>query len=208
MNDTHVPMSCNVPDMSHRDELLIAAKHCLQEKGYGRTTARDIVATSGTNLASIGYHYGSKDALLNLAMLDTIGDWGQKLGLALQAAPTPVGTPMDRFETIWTVIIDLFAEHRQLWLTNFEVFAQVEHIPAVRVALMSGLEQGRDGLARMFHGDIADERTAWAVGSFYQALITGLMAQWLIDPSHAPTGEDMRIALRTVVEGSRPTSLA
>ncbi len=194
--------------MSHRNELVIAAKRCLQEKGYARTTARDIVAASGTNLASIGYHFGSKDALLIHAMLEAIGDWGQKLGLALQAAPTPVGTPMDRFETIWTAIVDLFAEHRQLWLSNFEVFAQVEHMPAVRVALMSGLEQGRDGLTRMFHGEITDERQAWAVGSFYQALITGLMAQWLIDPSHAPTGEDMRIALRTVVEGSRPTSPA
>ena len=41
--------------MGHREDLLEGAKRCLYEKGYARTTARDIVAASGTNLASIGY---------------------------------------------------------------------------------------------------------------------------------------------------------
>lgn len=194
--------------MGAREELVIAAKTCLYEKGWGRTTARDIVAVSGTNLASIGYHFGSKNALLNQAMLEAIGEWGQQLGRALSVAPTPTGTPMERFETIWSIIMDLFADYRPLWLANFEVFAQVEHVPEVREALASGLEQGREGLTRMFHGEIKDERTAWAVGSFYQALITGLMAQWLIDPEHAPNGEDMRTALRVVVEGAGLTTPA
>lgn len=50
--------------MGHREDLLEGAKRCLLEKGFVRTTARDIVKESGANLASIGYHYGSKDALL------------------------------------------------------------------------------------------------------------------------------------------------
>ena len=41
-----------------------APSACLREKGYAHTTARDIVAASSTNLASIGYHYGSTKALL------------------------------------------------------------------------------------------------------------------------------------------------
>jgi AcrR family transcriptional regulator len=40
--------------------------------GYARTTARDIVAASGTNLASIGYHYGSTQALLNAAVVKSL----------------------------------------------------------------------------------------------------------------------------------------
>jgi len=50
--------------MGHKEDLLEGAQRCLLAKGFVRTTARDIVAESGTNLASIGYHYGSKDALL------------------------------------------------------------------------------------------------------------------------------------------------
>lgn len=65
--------------MGHREDLLEGAKRCLLEKGYARTTARDIVAASGTNLASIGYHYGSKGALLNLAFLKVTEEWGDVL---------------------------------------------------------------------------------------------------------------------------------
>ena len=54
--------------MGHREALLDGARRCLLERGYARTTARDLVAASGTNLASIGYHFGSKEALLNGAM--------------------------------------------------------------------------------------------------------------------------------------------
>ncbi|MGH3839469.1 MAG: TetR family transcriptional regulator, partial [Pseudonocardiaceae bacterium] len=41
--------------MGHREALLDGARRCLLERGYARTTARDLVAASGTNLASIGY---------------------------------------------------------------------------------------------------------------------------------------------------------
>lgn len=58
--------------MGHREDLLEGAKRCLLEKGFLRTTARDIVKESGTNLASIGYHYGSKDALLVQAYVSLI----------------------------------------------------------------------------------------------------------------------------------------
>ena len=77
--------------MGHREDLLAGAKKALLEKGYARTTARDIVAASGTNLGSIGYHYGSTEALMNAAMLSAIEEWGDAFGAALAAsrATTP-----------------------------------------------------------------------------------------------------------------------
>src|SRR6185437_14594009 len=63
-------------DMGHREDLLEGAKRCLLEKGYAGTTARDIVAASGANLASIGYHYGSKDALMRQAIIASSEEWG------------------------------------------------------------------------------------------------------------------------------------
>src|SRR5437588_1514213 len=54
---------------SHREQLVKGAIRCLQTKGYARTTSRHIPAASGANLASIGYHFGSKEALLNEAMI-------------------------------------------------------------------------------------------------------------------------------------------
>ena len=53
--------------MGHREQLLEAARRLLVERGSARITARDLVAESGTNLASIGYHFGSKVTRLVIA---------------------------------------------------------------------------------------------------------------------------------------------
>ena len=46
----------------------VAARRLLETRGYAHITARDLVAESGTNLGSIGYHFGSKAELLNQAI--------------------------------------------------------------------------------------------------------------------------------------------
>ena len=71
--------------VSHREDLLAGAVACLREKGYAHTTARDIVAASGTNLASIGYHYGSTKALLNAAVLQALDEFGEQMAQAMKA---------------------------------------------------------------------------------------------------------------------------
>jgi AcrR family transcriptional regulator len=47
-----------------RDRLLDAAEKLFAENGVGATSLRAITAEAGANLASIHYHFGSKDALL------------------------------------------------------------------------------------------------------------------------------------------------
>src|SRR5215218_1592676 len=98
--------------MGHREDLLAGAKRCLFERGYAHTTARDIVAASGTNLASIGYHFGSKEALLNAAMIGAIEEWGEEMERALTPDTAPAAAPLDRFEETWTRVIGSFATHR------------------------------------------------------------------------------------------------
>jgi AcrR family transcriptional regulator len=65
--------------MGNREALLAGAKRCLIEKGYARTTARDIAAASGVSLAAIGYHFGSKDALMNQAIYEFVGEWADEV---------------------------------------------------------------------------------------------------------------------------------
>ena len=188
--------------MGNREDLLAAAKRCLYERGYARTTARDIATAAGTSLAAIGYHFGSKDALLNEARIQAIAEWYDELGRALAASSEPDATPMERFEAIWTRMIELFAAHRALWSVGFEMLAQIDQTPEVRRAVADAQQQARLGLASLFHNIDAtlDEKSAWVVGSFYLALLPGVMAQWLIDPEHAPSARDLADALRTIME--------
>ena len=190
--------------MGNREALLAGAQRCLYEKGYARTTARDIASASGVSLAAIGYHFGSVEALLNAAMIQAIEEWGQEIGRALAADVeiTPNAPPLERFAAIWSRIIATFETHRQLWVATFEVLAQIERAPEVRQFLADALQQGREGLAMLFqHIDAAaDKHKAQIVGSFYQALMSGIVVQWVTDPERAPSGRDLAEALRVVTE--------
>lgn len=186
--------------MGHREELLAGAVRCLREKGYGRTTARDIVAASGTNLGSIGYHYGSTEALLNAAVMKAIGDFGDDLGRTLASAVDPTASPIERFERYWTLVLDTFTANRQVWLATFDVFAVGERVPQVRAALAEGLQDGRIGWAQLLHGidPKREPARAFAVGSIHQALLSGVLVQWLIDPQHAPTAQDLAAGMAAI----------
>ena len=191
--------------MGNREDLLAGARHCLYEKGYARTTARDIAAASGVSLAAIGYHFGSKEALLNAALMEAIEEWGDELERALAAAD-PAAEPLERFEATWTRVIESFATHRPLWMATFEVFAQIERVPQVREQLAAAMQEARRDLATLFQaiGPTVDERRVLAVGSLYHALLSGVLVQWLIDPEHAPSGRDLADALRAIVADIEP----
>ena len=73
--------------MGHREALLAGARRCLLQRGYARTTARDLVAESDTNLSSIGYHFGSKEALLNEAMQQCFDEYSEQIEQIVFADP-------------------------------------------------------------------------------------------------------------------------
>ncbi|MFP5069010.1 TetR/AcrR family transcriptional regulator [Pseudonocardia nantongensis] len=189
--------------MGHREELLDGAAQCLYEKGFGRTTARDVVSASGTNLASIGYHFGSKDALLTEALMGATTAWSEELDRAL-AEPDNIAAsdPDRRVADTWSRVIGLFSSQRRLWATHVEALAQAERLPELRTALAEAQREVREGLALTFHtlpdDPAAADRRAHVLGTVYQALLTGVMVQWLLDPDTAPTGIDIADGLREI----------
>src|ERR1700722_20726847 len=112
--------------MGHREDLLAGAVRCLREKGYARTTARDIVAASGANLGSIGYHYGSTEALLTASVLQAVDEWGTQLGQAMAAGIDPAALFPQRFEQYWTAIIESFGEYREAWRGGIHFFREAD----------------------------------------------------------------------------------
>ena len=186
--------------MSHRERLLAGARNCLYERGYTRTTARDIVAASGTNLASIGYHFGSKEALLTAALVQAFEEWGVEVDRVLRDGPQP--DLMDRLESMWTDLVRSFGIHRPLWVAGIEAFALAEHLPALREQLAESYARARPALATFVirdGGENVDDETRKAVGSFLLALMTGLTVQRLLDPAAAPSGKELAEALRLIV---------
>jgi len=185
--------------VGNREKLLEGAKECLYQKGFARTTARDLVAASGTNLASIGYHFGSKEALLTEAMLEELRRWGEELIAVLPG--TEENDPLGRLEAMWTRLVQSFTDHRGLWFATFEAFVEAERSPELHEALAAGYELARPWMATLLTGEPPDEvneRAARTIGSFLLALQAGLAAQWLLDPDNSPSGRDVAAALQEI----------
>lgn len=190
--------------MGHREDLLEGAKRCLLAKGFVRTTARDIVKESGTNLASIGYHYGSKDALLAqayVALVEEMGDAFEGDGTVDAAAPGS----LERFERVWSNIIGTMKDPGSIWRLSMEILALGDRLPEVRERLAVAQRAAGRGLIPLLMGgseeDVSDEE-ADTLGQFYVTLMTGLIAQWTFDPKSAPDGEQLTAGLRRVIEAA------
>ncbi|MFB6948415.1 TetR/AcrR family transcriptional regulator [Streptomyces niveus] len=186
--------------MGHREELMAGARRCLEERGYAHTTSRDIAAAANAPLGTINYHYGSKEALLNAAMLESIQEWGAKVQ---QSAPEPEATVGARLEAMWARIIESQVTDRPLLVAASESLTQAERSPEVRAQIARAYEGARPQLAADLHGisgteGSADAATARAVGSVHMALVAGLTQQWLIDPEHAPSAAEIAAGLRAI----------
>ncbi|RDD88274.1 TetR/AcrR family transcriptional regulator [Streptomyces parvulus] len=190
--------------MGHREDLLEGAKRCLLAKGFMRTTARDIVKESGTNLASIGYHYGSKDALLAqayVALVEAMGDAFEGDG---GLDKTPPGS-LERFERVWSNIVGTMREPGSVWRLSMEIVALGDRLPEVRDHLAAAQREAGRGLVPLLMGgreeDVSDD-TADTLGTFYVTLMTGLIAQWTFDPKSAPDGAQLAAGLRRVMQAA------
>jgi hypothetical protein len=45
------------------------------------------------------------------------------------------------------------------------------------------------------------------IGAFYQALLNGVWAQWLIDPARAPSARDLAGALQFIARAIQPADM-
>ncbi|MBO0804220.1 MAG: TetR family transcriptional regulator [Nocardiopsaceae bacterium] len=161
--------------MGNREDLLAGARRCLIERGWAHTTVRDIAMAAGVSHAAIGYHFGSKDALLSQALVEAVDELGDEL-----TRHTAAATPEER----WHALIGSFTTHRALWMAQLEAAVHATRSPEVRRHLAKGQRQAREGLG----------------GSVPLALLTGLMLQWLVDPDHAPGAGQVITELRSFTE--------
>src|SRR5471030_606294 len=56
-----------------RLHILQVAGRIFAEKGFERTTSREICSAAGTNLAAVNYHFGSRDGLYDAVLVEAHG---------------------------------------------------------------------------------------------------------------------------------------
>ncbi|WP_336215799.1 TetR/AcrR family transcriptional regulator [Nonomuraea sp. LPB2021202275-12-8] len=187
--------------MGNREDLLAGAKQCLRDKGYDRTSVRDIASAAGVSMAAIGYHYGSREALLNQALFEILDDWGDTLGRAL--VPQAGGSAVRAYERMWDDLLGQAKAHPDLWLATVELFMQAQRQPELRPPLAEGIGQGRRGMAAILESvpeDEVSERSARTLGMVQAALMSGVIVQVLSDPDNAPTAAEVLEGLRALTK--------
>src|SRR3954452_19803956 len=200
-----------MPQISHRDQLLDGAIECLKTKGYARTTARDIATAADANLASIGYHFGSKEALLNDAIIRACEEWTTRLGEAAFTGGSD--SPLEQMGASWVAMLDSFEELRPVLIGLVEAVGQSAWSEDLRQELAAHYKTSREQVASMVRaslGERADDTGADAnvVASFLIAVCDGLVMQWLLDPEGTPTGEQLISSLGSALARALETTPA
>jgi AcrR family transcriptional regulator len=204
--------------VGHREQLLAAARKLLADKGYAHITARDLVAASGTNLASIGYHFGSKAELLAEAIGLVLEEWTTTLARIAMADPT--AAPIERAATAWAAMLAQLPGQRPLLLSFMEALAQAERDPKLReqfaahyrrcraqVAVLVAESLGRPTSAPG-QPDAADDPLCAAIASFVIAVCDGLAVQSLLDPDRLPDHESFRAGVAALLASHATTGMA
>ncbi|MEU3315460.1 TetR/AcrR family transcriptional regulator [Streptomyces sp. NPDC048387] len=185
--------------MGNREDLLAGARRCLEEKGYLRTTVRDIASAAQVSMAAIGYHFGSREVLLNQALFAAMEEWAAGAGrLAGQG-----DTAEERYADTWDRKIRDFTEMRWLWTASVEAFVHAQSSPELLAILAEGQRRNRRMVAAALRGvpeDAVTEEDVRSLGSLHIALLSGVMVQVLTDPDHAPTGAELAQGLRAMAE--------
>lgn len=178
------------PQHSNRNNLMEGTIRLLERLPGEPITARAIADESGANLASIAYHFGSKDELVTVATIEALDRWLGEVDRYL--AGIEMGAPGDRLRAA-TEVIEVVGERYEGLSRNFlGALARAQHEPRVRELLANGFRQTRPRLAAIL--DLGDDQDAEDAAGLIHAMFVGLLFQSLLEPDLAIQGERMERA--------------
>jgi AcrR family transcriptional regulator len=188
-------------ETSSKDKLRRAALHCIAQRGYAATSSRDIAREAGANVASINYHFGSKEALVTEALGECFGLWNQRVETAfVGAAGLP---PHDQLAAILHAAIDSFEEVRSSVHACVETYAPALRSDELRERMAAGYATVRESAVQLAtkamqeSGMPVPENLA-AIASVLMAVCDGLMLQWIADPDGPPKAAETLDALAAI----------
>ena len=175
------------PQRSNRSHLIEGTLRCLERLPAERITARAIAEESGANLASITYHFGSKDDLVTEAVIAGLDRWLAEIARGLGDVASQ--TPADRFRRATEVVEDTRQRHAGLARNFIGALAKAQHNPRIRDMLATGFHRSRPDVASLL--GLGDDQAGHDAAGLALALFDGLLFQVLLDPALAIDGDRM-----------------
>jgi AcrR family transcriptional regulator len=186
------------PQRSNRAELIEGTLRCLERLPPEQITARAIAAESGANLASIAYHFGSKDNLVTAAVIVGLDRWLVEIDAGLKGvAPED---PAARFTRAAEVIERTRRRHLGLARNFLGALAKAQHDARLAELLSEGFRHTRPNVADVL--GLGDDDAALDAAGLVHSMFTGLLFQQLLDPGLGIEGERLeraKVRLRQVL---------
>jgi AcrR family transcriptional regulator len=190
------------PQRSNRSNLIEGTLRCLERLPPERLTARAIVEESGANLASINYHFGSKDNLVTEAVIEGLDRWLAEIAASL--AELDSQEPAARYRRAGEALEATRRRHTGLARNFIGALAKAQHDTRVRELLAAGFSRTRVDVADLL--GLGDDLAGRDAGGLVLALFNGQLFQQLLDPALAIEGERLleaqRRLLRVLPEGA------
>jgi AcrR family transcriptional regulator len=179
------------PQRSNRRQLIEGTLRCLERLPAERVTTRAIAKESQANIASIAYHFGSKDALVTEAVVEGLDRWLEEIANTLGGLDAP--TPPERLRAAMAVIETTRARHEGLARNFLGALARAQHSARIRHLLTEGFRHTRPNVAAVLN--LGDDQAGEDAAGLVHSLFTGLLFQTLLDPDLAIEGDRMEHAL-------------
>lgn len=186
------------PQRSNRYQLVEGTLRCLERLPAEKVTARVIADESAANLASITYHFGSKDELLTEAVIAGLDRWLAEIARRLDEIGARA--PEERFRAALAVVANSRRQHEGLARNFLVALARTSYDERVRQLLTEGFRRTRGEVASVL--GLGTDSAGRDAAGLVLALFNGLLFQSLVDPGLAIEGRRMvraQARLRTVM---------
>jgi AcrR family transcriptional regulator len=178
------------PQRSNRAPLIEGALRCLERLPPERITARAIAEESGANLASIAYHFGSKDKLVTEAAVIGLDRWLEDIAAELgELASQP---PAARLRLAMAAVETSRRRHTGLARNYVAALAKAPHDDRIRQLLADGFANARPNVAALLA--LGEDQAGDDAAGLVLALFHGLLIQVLLDDRLAIDGDRMHDA--------------
>jgi AcrR family transcriptional regulator len=192
-----------------RAALLKAAKQLVVERGYAGVSVRELTAAAGTNIAAVSYHFGSREKLLNQAVLEYFLEWSDRVA---EVDVHPGAGPLAQLAARARPMIDGLPAAQPAFVVFLEALLQARRSPELHRQLSEHYcEQRRrvmQSVAASKSGGELPERFREVLASYILAVVDGLQVQALLDPGAIPTGEELALLYEGLAARTRAASAA
>jgi AcrR family transcriptional regulator len=172
--------------------LLEAAKRLILERGYAGASVRELTAAAGANLGAVNYHFGSREKLLNEAMLDFFTEWGGRVG---DVDVDAEAEPLKQFAERSRPLVEGIPDAQPAFVMALEALLQSRRSPELHTQFVehSATPRGRELPPRYLE----------VAASYIIAVVDGLQLQALLDPTAIPTADELAFFYESLAAAAR-----